>query len=458
MSSSVLSRLSARLHTSPEETEQLLFALVDQIRRQVKEEGSAIVPGLGVFRQFNGNLVFEPAETLSIAVNYRFAGLEPVLLNPSSHPQFYRKREVLVEVPDSDKPQLETPAPLEPSLPDDPDGADRESAQDSWSSGLEPEETVSEIDNEQESPAPATPQPTFQDLLDEHLNRPEAGTEDQSVVDDYDESVEPVDSSVTEEDVESPVSVLPGQPLFKEWTEETFESEAVVEEADHTGNADEPASVRPTETEPVASLPPERVVPPPPVRTPIRESKPAASRPRRVSIPLIVGVVFLAAFVGVLAYMFLSNTPAPYEEPQPSITEAIPEEPLTTDSVAASVPTEVEPMTPGETTEPEPVTTSVWDSPLRSSDGIDGSAGGYTIVVASGVSREAAQPALERYRRQGFRTSILNGAYREVSRYRIGVGQFQTEADANAALRENDDALPDDAWVMPILSGFEVLN
>src|SRR5690554_3341605 len=227
MSSSVLSRLSARLHTSPEETEQLLFALVDQIRRQVKEEGSAIVPGLGVFRQFNGNLVFEPAETLSIAVNYRFAGLEPVLLNPSSHSQFYRKREVLVEVPDSDKPQLETPAPLEPSLPDDPDGADRESAQDSWSSGLEPEETVSEIDNEQESPAPATPQPTFQDLLDEHLNRPEAGTEDQSVVDDYDESVEPVDSSVTEEDVESPVSVLPGQPLVKEWTEETVESETL---------------------------------------------------------------------------------------------------------------------------------------------------------------------------------------------------------------------------------------
>lgn len=489
MSSSVLSRLSARLHTSPEETEQVLFALVDQIRRKVNEEGAAIVPDLGIFRQFNGNLVFEPVETLSVAVNYRFAGLEPVLLSPSSPPQIYRKREVLVESSEDEKPvpeppphpvakqaddsgrerskQESTPSPWAPvgnaPVQNEPTDPVLPSTPDDFSPGsLVSDNTIEEDAYGQPEPPPSSeipiagsPEMPGEDTGEDQY-MPNSRVDTGPSTDELDETAEPAPPTA-EERLEPPGPVHQGQPLFKEWTEDDFESEAVEENVENTDDAEVPVSVLSTHPEQEVS-PSDRKepLPPPPLKPAVRQPKPPAQRTRHFSIPLIIGIVFLVAFVGVLAFMFLSDTRTPVVDPESSIVEEVPTEPAPTDSFAASVPPQVE--TPGETIEAEPVTTSVWDAPLRSSDGIDGRAGGYTIIVASRGSQDAAQPAVEQYRGQGFRTSILHGAYRDVSRYRIGVGQFRTEAEANTALGENDSELPDDAWVMPVSSDLEILD
>ncbi len=97
--------------------------------------------------------------------------------------------------------------------------------------------------------------------------------------------------------------------------------------------------------------------------------------------------------------------------------------------------------------EPEDPVAEEWD-PLRSTDGIDPSREGYTIVVYSETSRNRAEDAAERYRDEGYRTGVLEHQDDGAARFRVGVGQFATlpeAADARDRLAGND--LPDDAWV-----------
>ena len=91
---------------------------------------------------------------------------------------------------------------------------------------------------------------------------------------------------------------------------------------------------------------------------------------------------------------------------------------------------------------------AVESTPLRSAEGIDTNAGGFTIVVFSETSQSSATDVVQRYRGEGFRSDLLSSEDGGVSRYRVGVGQFATleeAVDARNQLAGNE--LPQDAWV-----------
>lgn len=81
MPTSIAITIARHLGADPLETERVLDALVRDIRHDVARDGHAAVPGLGTFRFFDGTIVFEPDEALALAVNHKYAGLEPLLVS-----------------------------------------------------------------------------------------------------------------------------------------------------------------------------------------------------------------------------------------------------------------------------------------------------------------------------------------------------------------------------------------
>ncbi len=85
---------------------------------------------------------------------------------------------------------------------------------------------------------------------------------------------------------------------------------------------------------------------------------------------------------------------------------------------------------------------------------IDRAAGGYTLIVLSSTLRLEVEAAAERFRRRfssrSLPVDVLVGEVDGVSRYRVGVGQVATVADAVALRNRLAADLPPDAWVTRI--------
>ena len=86
--------------------------------------------------------------------------------------------------------------------------------------------------------------------------------------------------------------------------------------------------------------------------------------------------------------------------------------------------------------------------------GIDPTAGGWTIVVASRADRAAATSLVDTYQ-QRFQNprqpvDVVQGTVDNTTRYRVGVGQFSSRDAAEAFLKDNSDALPDGAWALAL--------
>ncbi len=95
MPASLIDQLAERLGCTPEAAEAALRQYVARLQEQLAQEGQAILPGLGHLIRSEEGLRFEPDASLAQAVNHRFAGLEPVTVEPPS-PQAYRKTEVVL--------------------------------------------------------------------------------------------------------------------------------------------------------------------------------------------------------------------------------------------------------------------------------------------------------------------------------------------------------------------------
>ncbi len=94
MPEALINRLAERLGCSPEAAATALRQFVEQLHQQLEQEGQANVAGLGRFIRTEQGLQFEPDTSLAQAVNHRFAGLEPVTVEPPAT-QPYRKTEVV---------------------------------------------------------------------------------------------------------------------------------------------------------------------------------------------------------------------------------------------------------------------------------------------------------------------------------------------------------------------------
>lgn len=86
--------------------------------------------------------------------------------------------------------------------------------------------------------------------------------------------------------------------------------------------------------------------------------------------------------------------------------------------------------------------------------GIEPTAGGWTIVVASRADRAAATSLVDTYQ-QRFQNprqpvDVVQGTVDNTTRYRVGVGQFSSRDAAEAFLKDNSDALPNGAWALAL--------
>ena len=183
----------------------------------------------------------------------------------------------------------------------------------------------------------------------------------------------------------------------------------------------------------------------------VRQEHPRREERRRRSLLpiLLIGAVLLAALAAG-AYYILMREPA---TPPIVAQEEAEAPPATTEPAAPAEETVDDPAEAGEAAAPEtaaPAATDADEAP------IDISAGGWTIVVGSAQTREDAERLADRYAEAGLDVAIVYGTFNGVTRYRIAVEQFESEAAASEYLRDAPDALPSDAWRLPLTDDLEL--
>jgi hypothetical protein len=86
--------------------------------------------------------------------------------------------------------------------------------------------------------------------------------------------------------------------------------------------------------------------------------------------------------------------------------------------------------------------------------GIDPSAGGWTVVVASRSEQSAAAELVETFRQRfsdrAVPVDLVQGTVDGTTRYRVGIGQFASQIEAAAFLDANSDSLPNGAWTLEL--------
>jgi hypothetical protein len=86
--------------------------------------------------------------------------------------------------------------------------------------------------------------------------------------------------------------------------------------------------------------------------------------------------------------------------------------------------------------------------------GLNPSAGGWTVVVASRGDRGTAADLAETYRQRfddrNVPVDLIEGTVDGTTRYRVGVGQFGSQIEAETFLDANDASLPNGAWPLEL--------
>ncbi|MFQ5570856.1 MAG: SPOR domain-containing protein, partial [Rhodothermales bacterium] len=192
-------------------------------------------------------------------------------------------------------------------------------------------------------------------------------------------------------------------------------------------------------------LPPQ----PPPHRLPPKEEK------RRSIFPWMV-LVFVVAVIGVSAVWYFDLFPASTTEGPAQAAIDTPTTDDGTSTQAGLAEDSTETGTEGSEdaavppVEGTPEETETPDAPAIIDPAIDG----YTIVVYSSTTLSDAEAAADRYRQRLDDPTVAIGVLAQTSegitRYRLGVGQTASDAEAFALKRRLGDALPSDAWVIRI--------
>ncbi len=313
--------------------------------------------------------------------------------------------------------------------------------------------------------------PAGGDLEDEgagELQAPEGADEDEfEVVEADDDDADPYDPADTDEIRDGGPSVE-WSPLDEPLDEDQVEDEKAAIAASAGGAAFAAGGEQDyDEAQPAHEKAPDRVALPHerirqhPSRRHAAAAGEGAAGGNRNSVWIGVGIIVLVAAAGI-AYFVMTPTPTTTTD-EPTLAEQS-ETQLPADTVAASAAAgdtsaaDFAAATPSQTADPStadppspsspPAGEASESTPLRSSDGIDPANDGYTIIVYSETSRSGAEGVAARYREEGFRTGVLVFQEDGPTRYRVGVGQFETLDEASET-RDGlaGDELPEDAWV-----------
>lgn len=252
--------------------------------------------------------------------------------------------------------------------------------------------------------------------------------------------------------------------------EEVFnDEEAFGDEEVEAADTAEPPAPSPAEPPPIAEEPPVTTEPPAPDAEPVvppdiapdavapavaataappADREPAAPERRR-GAPVFLIVFGVTLVLGVVALFWLLNReperPDLAERPVPADT-SVATAPPPTDTLATAVDTTVVAEAPSEPAEPEAPAAPA--DPLRGTAGIDPTAGGFTWVVASELDRAVAERRVARYREQGLRADVVAQEAGGRTRYRVGLGQFETVDEAEARRADLPPDVPSDSWIL----------
>ncbi|HHP7236821.1 SPOR domain-containing protein [Longibacter sp.] len=129
-------------------------------------------------------------------------------------------------------------------------------------------------------------------------------------------------------------------------------------------------------------------------------------------------------------------------------------DPDATSGAATPSPAGSDASSDGSADQPQASETTPAAGETSGSSGFDRAAGGFTIAVASRPSQSGAEAMVDQFRRNlsdtDYPVDIVSATADGTTRYRVGVGQFSTRAEANRVRGELQNRLPDGAWPVPI--------
>ena len=464
MPAPIHSLLADRLDLTEQQAEQLLEALLQEVQKRARNEGVRL-PDLGTFRSEDGQLTFEPSPSLSRAVNEEFEGMDP---------------ETLPSQPEEDEHEDDS----------GPNTITLGYQSSDWSPSDAPEENTDNSSSEE-----AQEEPADTDEYDVPTEDDDADTEEidvpSSVQNQSDESTSSEPDAISDPDSESPSdreqdpAPSPPRPPEPEQTEQKKEEreqlssiwdpeeeteipdaeDPVAEEKSRSFDFPDPPSASPDDeperdtSESPTSEEPDRSASPPPSSTPPTSSSEGSSS----SLPrILVTTLFVLLLIGggwfVLGRM--GTVPPPTAVLSPTVqalqsdasspsapsTSSSSSEPTTSDDATATT----EDPSSSESTRQGPPSTPSQQEESSPTPGIDATAGGWTIVVASRTSRSPAEELRTTYRNRFSNTSlpvdILVGEADGTTRYRVAVGQYRSREEARQALRSHQSNLPEGAW------------
>lgn len=386
MPDSITPLLADRLDISTDRAQTLLQSMLQELKSRAGSEGVHLSE-LGTFEEEDGELTFIPSPSLRRRVNHQFEGLSPEDLSG----------------PPSARPNADAP----PSLRDSPD--------------------------EEESPAPSTAEPSPGDSHsppdpDEKISSPT----DSSGADEATEPPEPSDEPVSEEapppdgtEAASPEpdasdeSIPTLDPIEKTASDETDvpppdESDSPRDEAENEIHPEDEHDEEKEEEHDETAVP---------------------------FIPSLIGGLLLTVLLLGIGWFLISQTSlwsseqSSYETSEAETTQsADPDASAGAEASDDEQPERYAGVRPDDDTE---------DDPDMEAVDADGS---WTVVVASRSSRADAEAMARSFEAQFDSVRVVSGTVNNQTWYRVTVGRYNSEADAERVLDENASMMPSDAW------------
>ena len=502
MPQDIIIAMARRLDVAEDDLRPTFETVVQRIRQQVGHYGYARVAGLGTFRSRDGALTFEPDAVLAEMVNHRYSGLGSIPLGisgaameadgsaaavspavPPAETERIPEAHTLAELDEEES--SSEPAVDEAHAPQPEDTGARttaEAEEDVWSEAGDNEPWSETGDDESWNEAEA--EGVWNDAEDDDGDHPLGSFPSPE----YEEADYAVVEEEAEDEHDDVLATHPEPPLSElefddEVKDDPGDEDGVDAEAGDTGEGiplaadstpeegnlrDEPESLAAagfsSSEEGSSSRTADRRARP---HESIRREWPSerlqggglgASASRRNTILIGAGILILVAAAAVAYFSLQPSEPAATDlagpTEQPGTAELRPDGADLQPDEGAPGPDERATDALGDedggdelasaSTPDAPVQSA---SPLRSTEGIDLEADGYTIIVFSETSESAADNVAQEYGAQGFRTGVIR-SQEGAARYRVGVGQFATleeAAEARDQLAGNE--LPQDAWV-----------
>jgi len=464
--------LAKALDSDEEDASRALEAWVDAVVHETEENGSCSVSGLGTFRKADdGSMILDPDTSLSMEVNYKYAGMSPIEVSPPKSVQPDADEDAASEAESETEADTEADIEAADAAPgiSDPEKPDQEG--DKPRDGEEvPEDKTPVEDTEQDIPESDAPE----ELPGEQDSFGIKEYEEEKLPDDLDEDKKPEAPPEQDPAEEPQLGYDSGMTTDPDEEKTDFDTDFDdSEQASDRGDEWDPDREPLAEEEPDAAEELEAAerddagassrssaFPKLSLSQRVKSSKGASKNRSRDKSEKIMWLIPIAALliVAVLLYFHfdgqrLSRThigdravvqdeipvPLPEEEEEDQVIQEFVPSPDPVEEVAP-------PPDPDVTPEPvEDATTEPLDDRIRDLAlpyGLMGPEdevliGAYTIVVHSLRNERKSEIEKQRLESQGYKatrwSAELPGG---ITTYRVGIGQFQTVSEAERAIEE----------------------